>query len=184
MMGRDLQRVKNIKYLGIILSEDISLCNDINHFLYSQIRFFLNFNFVSDNILYFLFKSYSMSFYGMGLWIDHDIKEANIRKIAVGYHKAVKRLAGMCPWDSNHEACQQVGVNIFRHLLTKRMMNHFYHIANSNNKIFRHLRQFYIWKSHSKKMLKERFRKCYGVENFYFNDTDAMIARIDFIERN
>ena len=25
----------------------------------------------------------------------------------VGYHKAVKRLAGMSPWDSNHEAYQQ-----------------------------------------------------------------------------
>ena len=35
------------------------------------------------------------------------------RNVSVGYHTAVKRIAELCTWDSNHLACESVGVNIF-----------------------------------------------------------------------
>ena len=67
------------------------------------------------NVLYFLFKTYTSSFYGCNLWIDQVINDNKIREISIVYHKAVKKLAGLAPWDSNHEACNTVGVNIFKH---------------------------------------------------------------------
>ena len=39
--------------------------------------------------------------------------------VFVGYHKAVKKIAGLCTWDSNHLECESVGVNICRHLQSK-----------------------------------------------------------------
>ena len=43
-------------------------------------------------------------------------------KISIAYHKAVKKVAGMQVWDSNHEGCDIVKVPIFKHLMTKRMI--------------------------------------------------------------
>ena len=37
--------------------------------------------------------------------------------------KAVKRIACLCTWDSNHLACESVVVNIFRHQQAKLMLN-------------------------------------------------------------
>ena len=55
--------------------------------------------------------------------------------VSVGYHKAVKRIAGLCTWDSNHSACEIVGVDIFRHLQAKRMFNFCLSIVKSEKRI-------------------------------------------------
>ena len=42
-------------------------------------------------------------------------------------------IAGLCTWDSNHLACESVGVNIFRNLQAKRMFNFYQWIIKSEN---------------------------------------------------
>ena len=54
--------------------------------------------------------------------------------VLVGYHKAVKRIAGLCTWDRNHLTCENVGVNIFRPLRAERMFNFYLSIIKSENK--------------------------------------------------
>ena len=57
------------------------------------------------------------SFYWINTWFDQKIKPGDLKKISTGYHKAIKRLAGMRVWDSNHAPCEKIGFNIFEHLL-------------------------------------------------------------------
>ena len=49
------------------------------------------------------------------MWFDEKIKHGDLKKITIGYHKAIKRLAGMHVWDSNHAVCEKIVVNIFEH---------------------------------------------------------------------
>ena len=186
--GLDIKRVKEIKYLGVIINEDLSLKSDINRvtndFLKQFNGFYHKFSFLHREIKYFLFKTYTSSFYGSNLWIEQHITENKIREISIAYHKAVKKLAGLLPWDSNHDACKIVGVNIFKHLLTKRMLKHYRELSRTENVMFRSLRYYLLHSSLTFVSLNTIFKNWYGVENFKCNDYSALYARIDFIERN
>ena len=61
-------------------------------------------NFASREIIYHFFKTYSSSFYGIELWYTYNDIYRNIafHNVSVGYHKAVKGIAGLCTWDRNH----------------------------------------------------------------------------------
>ena len=44
-----------------------------------------------------------------------------MNKISVAYHKAIKNVLNMNTWDSNHLACEILGVNLFKHFQAKRI---------------------------------------------------------------
>ena len=183
-----LTRVNQIKYLGVIITYDLSLSEDITRttdaFLRQFNGFYHKFNFLQDDVLFYLFRTYSMSFYGINLWVDQNLSNNSLRKIATVYHKGVKRIAGKLPWDSNHEACSIVKVNLFKHLLTKRILSHYIAMITSNNYVFRALRYYLICSSELGKCIANIFSKEYGVKNFRENDIDAVKARVDYVERN
>ena len=183
-----LKRVSNVKYLGVILSEDFSINKDIDRasssFLKQFNSFYQKFNFLSSDIKNFLFKTYCTSFYGCETWIDEPLNDNKLRKVAVSYHKAVKKVAYMAPWQSNHEACEKVKVNIFKHLVTKRMLNHFYSLLGSNNVMLLKMRYFLRYQSEIKEKLEKSFENIYNVNNFLSNDKCALLSRIDYVERN
>ena len=94
LAGRELLKVTQIKYLGVIISDDLTLGNDVDRasgdFLKQFNAFYHKFYFLPSDIVHFLFKTYTTAFYGCNTWFEHVINENNIRKIAVSYHKAVK----------------------------------------------------------------------------------------------
>ena len=145
--------------------------------------FYQKFSFLDSDTLFYLFKTYTTSFYGANVWIEQDLSDNLIRKLSVVYHKAVKRVAGMAPWDSNHLACEKVGVNIFRHLVTKRLLNFYHSLILSKNPVFETLKYYFMLKSELKSRISDRFRDIYGVANMRQNDIDALLARIDYVER-
>ena len=57
------------------------------------------------------------------LWYNDISRNRSFHIVLVGCHKAVKRVAGLPNWDSNHLACESVVVNIFRHQQAKLMLN-------------------------------------------------------------
>ena len=187
LMGMQLPRVSVMKYLGIFLREDFLLTDDIDRVLKSFLCQFNSmlgkFSFMKKEVLYFLFKTYCTSFYGMETWIERRIKNAHIRQLAVSYHKAVKRISGLKSWDGNHVACEMVEVNLLQHLLMKRMVRHFFGLISSNFVTMRRLRNFFLWKSHTKRVIEEKFREDYELMNFASNDVDALMARVDFVQR-
>ena len=64
--GINLKRVSNFKYLGVVLSDVLSIHDDSERVLNSFLRqfngLFYKFNFIQSDILKFLFKTYSYVF--------------------------------------------------------------------------------------------------------------------------
>ena len=180
--------MKNIKYLGVYLSDDLSLDKDINRALDSFLKQFNSvyhkFKFVDFSILVYLFKIYTSSFYGINLWFECELKESNLHKISVGYHKAVKRVAGLNNWHSNHLACEKCDVNIFKHLFAKKLISHYFRMCNSELSIIRNLKYYFKYCSHLGLIVENVFKKHYGVSNVLNNDISALMSRINFVERS
>ena len=132
-----LERVYVYKYLGIMLKDDLSNGSDVervmSNFLTQFNALYHKFNFASQNVLNFLFKTYSSSFYGIELWYNDRNRLKNMHKISVAYHKAIKRVVNLNTWDSNHIACEIIGVNLFQHLQAKRMHNYYRSVLKSKN---------------------------------------------------
>ena len=118
--GQIIKLVTEFRYLGIILSEDINISSDIDRvstaFLKQYHSVYAKFYNMSNDVLHFLFRTYTSSFYGVEFWYD-SLSNRNINKLSITYHKAVKRVARLNVWDSNHLACYVVDVPIFIHLL-------------------------------------------------------------------
>ena len=118
------------------------------------------------------------------MWFEQKHNENNMKRISVAYHKAVKRVAGKRPWDSNHDACNLVRVNIFKHLLSKRLLSQFFNITNSCNGLMRSLKYYFMFTSNFNSFLDERFFTFYEIVNFKSNDKMALISRINFVENH
>ena len=54
-----------------------------------------------------------MAFYGLELWYDSMHLPRQFRRSSINYRKTVKRISGHNVWNSNHDACESVGVPIF-----------------------------------------------------------------------
>ena len=185
--GETIERVSEYRYLGIILSEDNSINKDINRatesFLKQFNSMFYKFYNMSNEVLKFLFRTYTTSFYGVELWYD-SLENRQIHKIAVPYHAAVKRVAMLNLWDSNHEACLRVNVPIFKHMLAKRTICLFHSIIKSLSPCLMGFKYYFRYDSFIYKNLQEFFHRKYDVPIFIENPLCTMISRINYVERN
>ena len=181
------RRVAEFKYLGIVLSEDMCNTKDINRAINSFLKqfnsMFSKFNYLDDHLLHFLFKSYTSSFYGAETWLTSPYKK-DLKKISVVYHKAVKRVARLNVWDSNHEACSIVKAPIFRHLIAKRSLCFFYSIIKSSSPCILPYRYFFRYESKFYVELKKLFFETYEVKDVFCNPLCSLLARIQFVQNN
>ena len=183
-----LERVYEHKYLGIIIMDSLSNSSDAdratNSFLKQFNSMYYRFNFAEKNVLNYLFKTYSSSFYGIELWYNDKNRKKVLRTPAVAYHKAVKKICSLSPYDSNHYACEIVGVDIFTHLQSKRMFKYCYSLLKSDNDFMRKIKYYISFQSHIKKNVSRIFRSEYDVVNVFLNDFDAVYSRINYVQKN
>ena len=183
--GLDIERIQFYKYLGVILSDDRSITRDVNRAANSFIKQFnamyTKFYYMHDSVLHFLFRTYTSSFYGVELW-HGSIRYRHIDKISIIYHKAVKRIARLNVWDSNHVACETVGVPIFKHLLAMRTCSFFYQMIKSNSPCITPYRHYLRYHSHIFSRLNTLFFKNYQVKDFIKNPLCALFARIKYVQ--
>ena len=112
-----------MKYLGFDITDNLSNEEDINskrgksYSEYNQIL--RKFHSVDENNKIFLFKQFCLQFYGAELWFGELGSKAALRQFEIGYHKAIKKLIGLSYHESNHYACQQAQLLLFKHLLNK-----------------------------------------------------------------
>ena len=185
--GFNIERIKFYKYLGIILSDDRSITRDVdraaNAFIKQFNGMYAKFYYMHDSVLHYLFRTYTSSFYGVELW-HGSISYRHIDKISVIYHKAVKRIARLNVWDSNHEACEIVGIPIFKHLIAMRAINFFHQMLKSNSPCIAPYRHYLRYHSHIFFRLDKLFFKNYQVKNFIKNPMCALLARIKYVQLN
>ena len=148
--GVRLERTNSVKYLGVILTDNNELGLDVDRILDAFLKQFNSmyskFNFVHSDMLFYMFKSFAFSFYGMETWFGNP-KKCDLNRISVAYHKAVKRISGFNTWDSNHAACEIVGVPIFKHLMAKRMICFWHSIFNSKSVCLANLTYYLKYRS-------------------------------------
>ena len=184
--GFRLTQVNSCKYLGIILCDNGDLGMDldrvINSFLKQFNGMFAKFKFSSQEVLSYLFRTFTSSFYGIDLWVE-KLKTSQLSKISVCYHKAIKRVARMNVWESNHEACDKIGVPIFKHLFAKRLACFWHKLSKTKSPCLANLRYYFAVKSHLTGKIVKYIWENYDV-NVSNNPLCAVLARINFIEKN
>ena len=183
-----IERVSNLKYLGVFLNENFDLAPEcdrvLRKFLIQFNCLYQKFNFLPTNILSYLFKTYCTSFYGINTWFGGSARVSDMNKVEVAYHKAVKKVARMDIWQSNHEACEKIGVNVFKHLLSRRLLRFYANVVNSSCKLIRRMNLYLMLNSKLYGTISNRMSNMYGIINFIGNDKAALNARIFFVERN
>jgi len=186
--GFKMIRVRSIKYLGVVMTDNMSIDCDIDRTLDSFLRqfngIFSKFSFVNFDILCYMFRTCVTSFYGVGVWIEQKLSARLIHKLSVAYHKAVKKVASLNVWDSNHVACERVGVDTMPHLIAKRLLSFYANVKQSKCKIISSLRYYFLSVSNLRFALQYVFRERYGVNDVSCNDIDALVARVDFVQKN
>ena len=184
MNGESLIKVEKCKYLGVILNENVSdIHGDIERISTSFLKQFngmySKFNFVSSNMMYFLFKSYTSSFYGIDVWFD-KIPDSRLRQISVPYHKAVKRICNMNVWDSNHDACDIVGVFTFKHIHAFRLICFWHKLCLARSMCIGNLKHYFRYNSYIYRKLKFLFLDVYSVD-ISKNPLCSIKSRIQYV---
>ena len=184
MNGELLTKVQKCKYLGVILNENgVDVQDDIERICTSFLKQFnamySKFNFVNNDMMYFLFKSYTTSFYGIDVWFDR-IPNSRLRRVTVPYHKAVKKICNMNVWDSNHDACDLVGVQTFKHIHASRLICFWHKLCQSRSICLGIFNYYFRFNSCIYHKLKSMFLEVYSVD-ISRNPLCAIKSRIQFV---
>ena len=188
MQNQIMEKVTSIKYLGIVLCEDMSITKDVDRmtsqFLAQFNGMYYKFNSLERGVIFYLFRTYTSSFYGIELWNTNSNRDRIFNKIAVAYHKMVKKITGYRIYDSNHRACDEANVNIFKHLQAKRSVSFLIKLTGSHNRLLLRMKYYLITRSIIKENISRMLNIEYGLSDPFSNPKCAIMARIDFIQRN
>ena len=188
MNGDALELVRSVRYLGVILRDDMCIREDIVKCKASFSKQFNSvmskFGFMPLNVLTFLFKSYCSSFYGMEFWSDFSGSINVFDQLTIFYHKAVKRIAGLPMWESNHLACSMTSLPIFKHYVNLRLVNFLFNVSNSKSPCVAPLKSYFRFDSYFKCNICKIFKDIYDVDDIFDQDIGALRARIDFVQRH
>ena len=183
---KQIAEVNECMYLGVLLTGNRNITPDINRvtnaFLKQFNAMYTKFYFVNREVLFYLFKAYTSSFYGIDLWFD-KVPPSHLNKLNVSYHKAVKRICGLNTWDSNHIACETVGVKTFPHLLAERLVCFWNKLCNSKSDCIKDLTHYFRYNSVICAKLTNFMNKRY-FEGILGNPLCAIRAHIRFKQRN
>ena len=188
MNGGPVGRVDVFKYLGYILRSDLRNVDDIQR---AMKKFYCEFNnilrkfsFADFNVKLYLFRYYCLQIYGADLWLKDEGSVSTLKHFAVGYHKAIKKILGLSSHESNHFACQEAQMPIFKHLLNKKRimtaMRLFYFPCNYFRKVMPFLKISSVFRARIEKLS----RREYDIEFIFENDVDAINSRIIYVQNH
>ena len=184
--GVPLTQVNSCKYLGVFLTNNGDLGEDVDRataaFLKQFYAMYAKFKFCDQNVLLYLFRTFTSSFYGIDLWFE-KMKGYQLNKISVAYHKAVKSICKMNVWDNNHAACEIAGVPVFKHLLAKRLACFWHTICYSKSPCMANLKFYFRHKSHIAFKIESFILENYSV-NIRDNPLCTILSRIKFVEKS
>ena len=177
--------VHSIKYLGIILSDDMSHKLDIERqskaFLKQSFGFLRKFASYPIDLKIFLFRTYCLSMFGSELWCDLKGCSQAINALKISFHKGVKKVLGLPFRSSNHEACIAANMLTFDHFRNNKMFNYGFLIKNSKSLSLRPLRGYLMRKSVLMKYIENVAESVYNINNIFNNDRDALQSRILYV---
>ena len=186
--GKPLEIVHQHKYLGIILSDDFKISEDIKRnsmsFLKQFYPMYRKFSTVNRNLLGFLFKTFCSSFYGSELWYNDYGSSYEFKNIGISYHKAIKKMLGVSFREHNHPSCNEMQLPLFKHFHFKKMISFYFNLINSPSPCIVPLKGYLKTSSLFTNYVNLKFREVYDIQNILENDIDAIFSRISFIQNN
>ena len=123
-----------------------------------------------------------ISFYGCELWDEVLMSKNLLKEISIAYHSAIKRMLKISKYYNNHFACKSAEMQIFKHLIYKRMVSFLFKLCHSDSVIS--VRNFYRYDSVLMKSIKNLSIELYDVENLFDNCLSAIHARIKFVQNH
>ena len=183
-----LERVRNFKYLGFILNENLNNIEDIcrvrNKF-YSDFNCLLRkFYFADKRVKLFLFKQFCLQFYGSELWFTNDKALSMLKQFEVGYHKAIKKILSLSYHESNHYACQEATMFTFKHYLNKIKYISALRLFGAPCEFIAKAKTFLDISSEFLNEMKAIFMNIYDIELVVEQDRDAVLARIVYVQNH
>ena len=184
--GENLRIVDSYKYLGFEFLSSLFNTQDIiraeKSFLRQFYSIYRKFHSVDRNILRFLFESHCMSFYGSELWDNMEHCSTKFKSLSINYHKCIKKLMNKKWYSSNHVACEEANLLIFKHFVNYKLLSFCFNLIDSKSACIKPFHSYFYFKSFIVKRVQFLFRTMYDVNNIFNNDIDALRSRISFIQ--
>ena len=176
------------KYLGFLIDDCLSNQDDIikcrNKF-YSTFNILLRkFHFLDPSAFFELFRSYCCQIYGAEMWYSGFGCHSLMRKFAVGYHKAIKKIC-KCPYYvSNTFVCNHYNVLKFEHYINSLQIKFAFNLFKSKNILINKLKDHFKFQSPFVHEICNMVDKNYDIKRLANNDCDAIMSRVWYVQRN
>ena len=186
--GQTLQFVNEIKYLGFNLkfnmSSELDIIEQRNKFYNTFNMILRKFYNVDEFIFLRLFKTYCCQFYGLELWFGPYKCITNLKKFAVGYHRAVKKIFKVPDRESNHLVCELAGILTFDHYSNWNKIKFVYKIFKEPPDFIDKNFNFMFLNSKLLNEVSAILDNVYQVHDLLSNDIDALRSRVFYIHNS
>ena len=184
----EVKRVTEYKYLGFIISDSLVDKLDV---IRARNNFYSTFNLLLRKFFYLdchsflkIFDSHCTHMYGSELWINEFNCGRELNRFSIGYHKALKKVANVPYFFSNHHVCNSLNVLMFKHYINWILIRFAYRVVHCQNQLFTKLRYFFLHESMLIKRVSNICNSMYRIEDPFHNDIDAIRARIFYVQRH
>ena len=187
-LGNDVFEIVNeYKYLGHLLVGTLSDINDVNFRLtsfYGKFNWvFRNFNNISIDVFYFLFKSFCLPDYGLSLWNLNYLKnKSSFKTFNVAFSNALKKILNVSISTSSHTVAEIFNQLLFNHLTVFIQMRYFKRILNSKNPMIKaliyNIKDGYLYKGISNNLTQNYECSLSG------NDTNVLKSRLLWVQNH
>ena len=187
LVDDNFEIVKQYKYLGHIISDDLSDINDVffrlNSFYYKFNWVFRNFRNISCDIFYFLFCSFCMPEYGLSIWNLEEISnKAAFKTFNVAFSNSLKKILDVPVSTSSHAVAEIFNQLLFHHLVTFNQIRYFKRILKSSNPVIKvlvcNIKNGYLYRS-----ISNRLFNSYGCD-IYTNALDILRSRLFWVQNH
>ena len=187
LAGDTFEVVREYKYLGHFVNECLSEERDIsfrlNNFYSKFNSLFRNFNKVSIETFMYLFNSYCVPDYGLGLWNPGNTFNKQIFKaFETAYSNALKKIIGVPVYSSSHITADLCGQLLFKHHVSFIQARYMKRVLMYKNEITL-LCSPYLRNGCLCKYVISHFKNTYDCD-FYENDLEILRARVEWLQRH
>ena len=181
-----METVTSFKYLGYVINNRLCNAEEIaRDTVYREFNCILRkFSFADIKVKLYLFRQYCLQLYGSELWFNNHRSSGSLKALAMGYHKAVKKILGLSYHESNHYACQEAQLLTFENLFNKIRIFSMLRLITNPCSFFRKSGDFLSVWSVLYKELYDIFLYKYGIESLLENDKDAILSRIFYVQNH